>query len=261
VNAKILTRNSGFNALLQQSVFGHTGTTSAAKAGIAQQNLGFCQYVCARNAESLPCEWAGAEMGARIREEQLDPNVNRTYRVKMPYRATLHVSPTLTADKYTPAELEDMLQSGASAVIYLDSGTPLVSIPRTTYFKDAFSNLDHRLVGVNQTSTYYEVAYGIGTYLPDRFDGMKVVPDQPQTAAELPTGVVDESTIRANLLVYLDPAIKAGWIRKDKLKAAVDSGSFSVKVDANNPNKVNYRIPLSAVPGLWTNDITILGGS
>lgn len=261
VNAKIATRNSGFNALLQQSVFAHTGAISAAKAGIAQQNIGYCEVVTARNAESLPCEWQGAELGARLREEAIDPNVNRTNRLSMPYRATLYPSPTLLTDSYTPAELEDLLQSGASAVVYTSNGTPLVSIPRTTYFKDAFSNLDHRLIGVNQTTTYYAIGVGLQSFLPTRFDGMKLIPDQPATADELPLGVVDESTIRAALISYLNDAITLGWVRRDKLKAAIDNGTLSVKVDPQNENRVIVRIPLSAVPGLWGYDVTILGGS
>ncbi len=261
VNAKIATRNTGFNALLQQSVFAHTGAISAAKAGIAQQNIGYCEVITARNAESLPCEWQGAELGARLREESIDPNVNRTNRLSMPYRATLYPSPNLTTDKYTPAELEDLLQSGASAIIYTSNGTPLVSIPRTTYFKDSFSNLDHRLVGVNHTTTYYAVGKGIRSFLPTRFDGMRIQPDAPQTANELPLGVVDESTIRAALLSYLDNPIKLGWLRRDKLQVAVDDGRFSVKVDPNNENRVIILLPISAVPGLWGYDVTIEGGS
>lgn len=261
VNAKIATRNTGFNALLQQSVFAHTGSISAAKAGIAQQNLGYCQVITARNAESLPCEWQGAELGARLREESIDPNVNRTNRIAMPYRATLYPSPTLLTDSYTPAELEDLLQSGASAIVYLANGTPLVSIPRTTYFKDGFANLDHRLVGVNQTTTYYALGKDVRSFLPTRFDGMKILPDPPNTADELPLGVVDESTVRAALIGRLGEAVTLGWVRRDKLQAAIDNGTLSVKVDPNNENRVIVRIPTSAVPGLWSYDVTILGGS
>lgn len=261
VNAKIATRNTGFDALLQQSVFAHTGSLSDAKAGIAQQNIGYCQIMVARNMESLPCELQGAELGARLREESKDPNVNRTNRLSMPYRARLYPPADILSDAYTPAELEDLLQSGGSAIVYTSNGTPLVSIPRTTYFKDSFDNLDHRLIGVNQTTTYYAVGKGVRSFLPDRFDGMKLIPDPPQTADELPLGVVDESTIRAALILYLDDALRLGWLRRDKLQAAIDEGSLSVKVDPGNENRVIIRLPISAVPGLWGFDVTILGGS
>jgi phage tail sheath gpL-like len=166
---KISALNNGFQSKLQQFIYAHTGALSAAKTGVASMDFGPAQYVYARNLQSLPCELMGAELGARLREESIDPDVNRTNRIDMPYRATLYVSAALTTDALSAPELEDALQSGLSAVVYTALGVPFVSIPRTTYFKDGSGNPDHRLIFVSQPTSLYAVAKDLRTYLPQRF--------------------------------------------------------------------------------------------
>ena len=259
VNAQIAANNSGFNAKLQQSIFSHTGAISAVKAGVAQQNVGYCEISYWRNAESLPCEWAGAEMGARMREEAIDPDVNRTNRQDMPYRATLFGSSAQTADAFTAAEKEDLLQSGVAAGEYNSAGVPMIIIPRTTYFKDAFGNTDHRVVYVSQTTTYYDSTEDIVQFILNSFPGAKVIPDRANTQDELPPKVVEESTVRAAVIGRLADQVALGWLREDWLIAAVADGSLRVKVASGNSSKLNIQIPESAVPPLTILDINVIG--
>lgn len=250
---------TGSAAKLQQAVLGHTGALSAVKTGVAARNYECMEVVHARNMRSLPCELMGAELGARLREEAIDPDVNRSNRKDMPYRATLYTSKDLTTDAPTAAELEDALQSGVSEIVYTDLGEPFVSIPRTTYFKDSGGNTDHRLVFVSQVSSIYAVARDLRAFLPARFPKAKIVPTIVQGDDEIPPFVVDADTVRQVSIARVREWQKLGVVRKDKLDDAVKNGAFSVQVDSGNSSKLNIQIPLSIVPPLTIFDVEVLG--
>jgi phage tail sheath gpL-like len=259
VRAQMTTVSTGFGAKLQQCVVGYTSALSSAKTGVAAQNFGPMEYVIARGMRSLPCELAGAETGARLREEGLDPDVNRTNRTDKPYVAVLYTSKTLTTDAFTAPEMEDALQSGLSPVDYNANGAPYVKIPRTTYFKDVNANPDHRLVFVSQVSSVYAVAKDLRTYLPVRFAGAKVVPTLTPGDDEIPPNVVDEDTVTQVALARVRLWQRAGVVRKDKLDAAVKAGTFRCQVDSGNASKMNCQFPTSIVPPLTTFDVSVLG--
>ena len=73
VKTHINTYNTGSAAKLQQAIVGLTGALSSAKTGAAARNHEPMEYVFCLNAQSLGCEWAGDEAGARMRAEVDDP--------------------------------------------------------------------------------------------------------------------------------------------------------------------------------------------
>lgn len=255
----IATYNTGFSARLQQAIFGITGAIGAAKTGTAALNSGVTEYIFCRSGRSLPAEWAGAELGARVREAEKDPAVNRSNRLDMPYKATLYGPKDLTTGALTDAEMEDGLQSGLAAVKYTSTGVPLVAIPRTTYWKDGSGTPDHRLVHVSQPDSLYVIAEDIQTFLPQRFPGCKIVPALPPGDDETPPNVVDAPTVKSALVARMVDWCRRGVARRDKLDAAVADGTFSVAVDSGNASKLNIVIPASIVPPLEIFDTTILG--
>lgn len=259
VKTHINTYNVGFNTLLQQAVFGVTGSLSSAKVGPATHNFGYFEYVFCRSGRSLPCEWGGAEVGARLREEKLDVGVNRSNRQDMPYRATLYGPANLTTGKLTSDEEEEALQAGLSPIRYTISAVPLISIPRTTYWKDAYSNIDLRLVYVSQPTTIIAVAKDLRRYLPERFPGAKIVDTLALGEDDLPPNVVEIAGIKAVTIARLREWVKAGALDGVKVDATVKDGTLSVERDSTNDSKVNFKLPLKPVPPLTIYDINVMG--
>lgn len=256
----ISTYLSGAGALLQQGVVGVTGAIASAKVGPATHNFGPLQYVPCRAGLSLPFEFGGAELGARMREEQVDVNVNRSNRHDMPYRAVLYGPANLTTGALTPPEEEDALQSGLSTIRFTIAGKLLISIPRTTYWKDVDGNTDRRLVYVSQVTSLFAVAKDLRSFLPARFPGSKLSPDLAEGEDDLPPNVIEESTIAAVIKARIREWQRNGVVVGSKFDAAIADGSFSVKVNELNTSKADIRIPLSIIAPLTIWDVVILGG-
>lgn len=251
---------SGFGALLQQAIFGCTSALASAKVGPATHNYGLFEYPSARSAQSLPCEWAGAEAGARSREEEIDPNVNRSNRADMPYLATLYGPANLTTGRLTFAEEQDALVSGLSPMRYSDSGVPYISIPRTTYWQDAFSNEDRRLVYVSQTTTLIEMGKDLRSFLPARFPNSKITPDQIQGDDDAPANVVEVGDVRAAVVDRIKQIyVTRGWIVKSEVDAALANGTMSFEIDPTNSSKLNIVLPFTPIPPLTQFDLILKG--
>jgi phage tail sheath gpL-like len=242
---------SGFNALLQQAIIGVTGTLNSAKVGPATHNYGLFEYVFCRSGRSLPCEWAGAEAGARLREEQIDVNVNRTNRQDMPYKAVLYGPADLTTGALSFVDENDALESGLSPVRFNTVGTPLISIPRTTYWKDVYANEDRRLVYVSQPTTLIAIARDLRNYLPTRFPGCKITPDQTEGQDDIPPNVVTIGDVKAVIIARLLEFVALGAIVRSRLEEAIADGTFFVEIDA--------KIPAKVVPGISIFDINVMG--
>ena len=247
VKTHVETHRTGFAARLQQAVVGVTGTLSAAKAGSAQHDYGYLEYVFCQAGRSLPCEFAGAEVGARLREEQADPNVNR---MRSAYAATLYGARDLVADALTDAELEDALQSGLAAVDYDATGATLMVRPVTTYFKDGSGNADDRILDVGRPTALIAVAKDLRTALPQQFPKAKLIPDLVPGDDDPPEGVIEERDVKAFVLSRLRFWVKRGVVRQDKLDAAIANGSLIVRVNPSDPHQCDLVLPLAIVPAL-----------
>lgn len=243
----ITTYGTGFSARLQQAVVGVTGTLSAAKAGSAQHDFDKMQYVHCQAGRSLPCEWAGAEVGARLREEQNDPNVNR---MRSPYLATLYGARDLVNDALTDAEVEDALQSGLSPIGYDSTNAVLMIRPITTYFKDGSSNPDDRVLDVGRPTGLFRVAKDLRVSLPQQFPKAKLIADLVAGDDDPPDGVIEERDVKAFVLSRLHFWVKKGVVRQDRLDAATADGSLIVRVNPSDAGQCDLVIPLSIVPAL-----------
>lgn len=248
VKTHITTHATGFNAKLQQAVVGLTGALAAAKTGAAQHNFGDLQYVFCQAGRSLPCEWGGAEVGARMREEQPDPNVNR---MRSTYRATLYGARDLVADALTDAEVEDALFSGLSPIGYDATDAPIMIRPVTTYFKDGSGNPDDRILDVGRPTSLKRVAKDLRVSLPQAFPKAKLIKDLEPGDDDPPEGVIEERDVKAFVVDdRLAFWVKKGVVRRDKLAAAVADGSLIVKVDDDDEHQCDIVLPLSIVPAL-----------
>ena len=247
VKTHIETHRTGFSARLQQAVVGVTGTLSAAKTGAAQHDYGYLEYVFCQAGRSLPCEFAGAEVGARLREESVDPTVNR---MMSAYQATLYGAKDLVADALTDAELEDALQSGVAAIVYDTTGAPLMSRPITTYWKDSNANPDDRILDVARPTGLHAVAKDLRVAIPAQFPKAKLIKDLEPGDDEPPEGVIEERDVKAFVISRLRFWERRGVVRRDKLDAAIANGSLIVRVNPVDEHQCDIVLPLSIVPGL-----------
>jgi phage tail sheath gpL-like len=250
VKTHINTYGSGFGAHLQQAVVGVTGSISAVKTGAAQHNFGPMQYVFCQAGQSLGCEFSGAEVGARMREETLDPNVNR---INVPYRALLFGARDHVADDLTAPEHEDLLQSGVTPVTYTIGNEPRPSRPITTYFKDTAGNPDARILDVGQVSGIYAVAKDLRVALPQQFPNTKLSEDLAVGDDDLPEGVTQVHEVRAFTITRLRFFQKRGVVRGDELDKAINPppvglGTLIVRVNPSDNHQCDLVVPLAIVP-------------
>ena len=247
VKTHIDTYATGRAALLQELVVGLTGTASAAKTGSAQHNYGPLQYVLMRAGLSLPCELGAAEVGARIREELLDPAANR---IGMLYKATLYGPTDLNADKLTDPEIEDLLQSGITPVDYDSSGNPFPSRPITTYFKDGSANADDRILDTSRVAGTYAIARDFRSFLPAQFPGAKLSADLLPGEEPLPAGVIEVRDVKSACAGRMNYWTGRGVAMRDKWDAAVAGGAFVVRVNPTDKSQCDIVIPVGIVPPL-----------
>jgi phage tail sheath gpL-like len=232
--------NTGLNAKLEQGIVGVTGALSSAKVGAIAGNEPAMERVFCMAGQSLPAEFMGAEMGARMRAVSLDPAANRI--------GTLITGVVgardLTADTPTESELGDALGSGLSIVSYTAQGEPLLVRPVTTHSQDSSGNPDRRCLDTSGPDGTYAVANDIKTFLPVEFFQVKISRDLEPTDEPLPAGVVEERDIKAVLIQRLRFWSSLGVVRRDLLDAAIAAGTLIVKVNASDETQVDIVIPL-----------------
>lgn len=249
VKSHVVSLGSGMGAKLQQIIVGVTGSLSAAKTGTAQHNFGQLQYPFCNAGRSLPCEWAAAEMGARMREESIDPTVNR---IGMPYRATLYGAKDLVANTLTAAQVEDALLSGVSPVGYDTTGAPFPIRPVTTYFKDTAGNTDDRILDTSRVSGIFAVAKDIRVSLPQQFPQKKLSADLPDGQNEIPPGVVEVREIKSFVIERLIYWAKTrGVLNIARLQEAIGTrqspGTLIVEVDPTDESQCNIVLPMKTI--------------
>jgi phage tail sheath gpL-like len=232
--------SSGFSAKLQQAVIGVTGALAAAKTGTSQHNFAQFEYIFCNAGQSLPCEFAGAEAGARLREEAADPNVNR---IGTGYRATLYGARDLVASTLSDPSVEDALQHGVTPLKYDSSNALLLSRPITTYWKDTLGNADSRILDVGRVSGIFAVANDVAVALPQEFPQRKLSDDLPAGEDELPEGVTEVRDVKAFIISRLRFWQKRGVVRKDKLDAAIADGTLIVRVNPTDASQCDVVLP------------------
>ena len=246
IKTHISTYLTGLNAKLQQLVYGSTDTVANAKTGTAGMNFACAQLVLCRAGESLPCEWAGAEVGARMREVALKVNKNR---IGMPYVATLYNPASLKTSDYSAPEAEDLLYHGVTPVTFVGTTySPAPMRPITTYYADALGNADSRVLDVTQVDGIFAVTKDLRVTLPDEFKGANLSPDLPIGADPLPEGVVEEKDVKSFTNSRVMDWVAKGVVSKAKYLAALLDGSFVCQVDPSDASQCDIVLPIGIVP-------------
>jgi phage tail sheath gpL-like len=248
LKTQIAAAQTGASAKLQQVVVGCTDTVSNSKLGPNQHNFGPMQYVECLAGESLPCEWAAAEAGARMRERALKPNFNRIHQL---YKATLYPPTNRLTYTLTDVEVEDLLWHGVTPVIYDSSGNPMPARPITTYFKDSGGGADDRVLDTARVDSIYDISKDIRTALPREFPNANLSEDLIPGDDPLPEGVVEvrdiKSYVSKNRIGYW---IGRGVVIKSKWELAESGGQYIVRVNPTDPCQCDLVIPLGIVPPL-----------
>jgi phage tail sheath gpL-like len=238
--------DSGLSAKLQQQVVGLTGALSSAQTGAIGRNHGPTQYVYCMAGESLGCEFAGWEVGRRLKEEQIDPAVNR---IDDPIEGLFGAS-DLVADKPTAAEIEAALVDGLSIVNYDAQLDPYLVAPITTYSQDDDGNRSDKLRYVSGVSGAYAYLKDLRRALKEEFRGAKIHPDLTEADEELPEKVVEVRDIKAFVIGHADTWVQRGVLRRDALTEAIANGTLSVAIDDTDDSQVNIVIPFKVIKPL-----------
>ncbi len=247
VKTDIDLRKTGGAAKLQQQVVGVTATLTDVKTGTGNINDEESQLSFCLAGQSLPAEFGGAEVGARLREESIDPAKNR---IGMPYRARLFGAFDLSLDKPDETEIEDALNTGVSIITYADDGTLLPARPITTYHKDALGNPDARVLDVSIPTGVFAVAKDLRVALPQEYPQKKLSKNLEPGDDPPPPDVVEERDVQAFIGQRIRFWISRGVVRRDKWEEAIANETFVVQVNPSDPSQLDIVLPLSIVPPL-----------
>ncbi len=235
------TYKAGLGALLQYGFIGHTGSTANVKGGAIGRNAVDMTYAYCQNAQSLPAEFMGWDLGDSMRWYQQRANYNR-----IGNRApSLIGSKDPSADKLTFTECEDLLNNGVSPYDFVtNSKTDLALVaPITTHSLDASSSADYRAYYQSDTWGVNAVMRDLRTVVPQEFPNCSITEDLPPGDDDLPPGVVERKDVYNFVTSRLNGWGTAGVIDKVYLQQVIADGSLSVEIDSADKSQVNIFIP------------------
>jgi phage tail sheath gpL-like len=241
--------DSGSDAKLQQAYVASTGTIAAAKTGAIGRNSAVMSHVLCVNAESLPCELAGADMGDRMRRRRREANANRVLTKLKRVRG----SADPVADKPAGAEPTDAINNGVSLCSYNRQNEVIILRSVTTHSQDAGGNPDRRAFDTNEIDALYDYAKDLRAALPQEFlnpDGgqVKLAKDREEGEEELPAGVVEERDVRGFIIRRTQGFwVPKGVIDGPRFTSVVESGELKVQVNASDPTQCDIFVPARAV--------------
>jgi phage tail sheath gpL-like len=240
-------KKSGLDALLQYGFIGHTGSIANVKAGAIGRNGVDMTYAYAQNAQSLPAELMGWELGDAMRWYQLRPSYNRIAN-PAPY---ILGAKSRTADKLLGTEREDLLMNGVTPYDFAPVGTGIVLVaPITTHSLDSGGNNDTRAYYQLETWTFNAVGRDLRTAVPQEFPNASITADLPANADALPEGVVERRDVYAFVVERLRSLARLGWLQTVYLEQVIASGELIVEIDEQDESQVNIFIPSRAVKPL-----------
>jgi phage tail sheath gpL-like len=238
--------DSGLSAKLQQQVVGLTGALASAQTGAIARNHGPTQYRFTMAGQSIGPEWAGWEVGRRLKEEQIDPAVNR---IDDPIEG-LFGAADMVADKPTAAEIEAALIDGLSITSYDAQLDPYLVAPITTYSQDSDGNRSDKLRYVSGVSGAYAYLKDLRRALKEEFRGAKIHPDLTAEDEELPANVVEVRDIKAFVIAHADTWVSRGVLRRDTLNEVIADGTLSVRINETDDSQVDIVIPFKVIKPL-----------
>ncbi len=232
----------GGQSKLQYFFVGHTGSISTVKAGAIGRNSTVGTYAYMQNAQSLPAEVMGWEMGDALRWYSQRANYNR---IGNP--SPLVGSKDRNADALTVAECEDLLRSGVTPYDFAENSDEVVCVcPITTHSLDGTAP-DDRCFYQSDVFGQFAVARDMRTFLPQTFKNCSVTEDLPAGEDDLPANVVERRDVEAEVFGRLRGWVPKGVLKGGDLEASIADGTVAVELDSAEPggddSQVNIFIP------------------
>jgi phage tail sheath gpL-like len=242
--------NTGRNCKLQTFVVGCTGALASAIATTSDanscNNAEFGELIECINGRSLPCEFAGREVGGWLSALSLDAAANRIGELFDGCAG----SDDKIADQPTDAECESALGNGVSLIGYTAQNSEFLIRAVTTHSQDAVGGPDRRLLDCENVHGTYIVARDIRTNLPLAFPQAKIQPDALPGEDDPPPGVLEERDIKSWCISRLRTWARLGVINNASLTTAIADGSLIVEVDASDATQVNIVLPFEIIQPL-----------
>lgn len=247
---------SGGEAKLQQFVLACTSSTNGSlKTATAAHDYERGQFLLARDACSLPCEFMGARAGQRLREYSINPNKNV---VGLTFKATLYGPLDLATGAPTAAELEDDAQNGIAPVKYTAAGVPILVAHFTSYFKDANGYADDRVLFDTVTTSCDAIARDLRRFLPATFPNVNVIDTVPD-GTEIPEGCITvdqaEAAVASRIEGYWVPR---GIVNPNKWATLKANGEYIVRQNPTDGHQVDVVVPASIIPHLTKWSLAVL---
>lgn len=241
--------NTGLGALLQQGIIGSSASIASCKTATAALNDQVMELKTMVNAEALPCQVAGDELGDRMAQRRLKSSANRIGRDIL-----VAGSSDPVADNPTLTESDDALSHGVSLAGYNDAGQPRTLRAVTTYHETAGGS-SVLCTDCNEIDAMYDVAKDLRAFLPQEYPGVKVVqsPTEPSDTPEdeLPEDVVETRVIRGSIISRIENYwVPKGVINRDHFREVVADGSLAVNVNDTDETQVDIYIPLKPFKNL-----------
>lgn len=228
---------TGPAAKLQQGLAGHTGLRTDADAVTVAMNSQNVEVINAQNAQGLPSELLGWEIGDRLEQRKLYISANRIGRT-----VDIYGSADPVADHPTLAESDAALLAGLSLVGYDETTCKLIRAITTYSETDAGAAV--LPTDCNEIDAMYDWAKDLRAVLPVKFAGAKVTADATDTDDDLPEGVVECRDIKAEIVSRTESYwIPKGVINRDHFRSKVESGELTVQVNATDETQVDIYIP------------------
>jgi phage tail sheath gpL-like len=246
--AHINSLNSGPQSKLSQVVVGHTGLRTAVPAVTAVLNDQVAEIICAQNADDLPCEICGSEMGDRMNWRSLYYNYNRINNA-LP---ELYGSPNPVTDNPTmPAQSDAALLAGVSLLGYTQTGKVFVIRSVSTYTATP-EGAQVLPTDCNEVDAIYEYAKDLRAAIPVEFAHARVIADlSDESQDEIPEGCVECRDILGFIVMRTQQFwVPKGVIDGAKFQASLDAKQLIVKINDVDATQVDIFIPASAVKNL-----------
>ena len=241
------TKSSGLDALLQYGFVGHTGSIANVKGGAIGRNSVRLQYCYAKNAQSLPAEIMGDELGDTMRWVLFRSNYNRIGNRSQ----TLIGAKDPVANKLSALEKEDLLSNGVTPFDFVPNGTELALVrPITTHSQDSAAAPDYRCFDAPDVHGVDDVARDLRTTIPVEFANASITEDLPPGADPLPPGVVERKNVQQFVVGRLRTKAGQGIVDTNRLDAALANNELQVQIDGVDKTQVNIFIPLSIIKPL-----------
>lgn len=246
----ITAHDTGLDAKLETFCCGYTGTLGGATPTTVDSdsfgNIEFGELALCIAGRSLPCEWAGWEVGDWLAKLSLDPAANRINTVC----AGLYGAADKIASKPTVANIETALANGVTIFSYTQQGLEYVVRPVTTHSQTTAGGPDARLLDMQMVHAAYIVSRDVRDALPLAFPNAKIVKDVAPGDEPPPAGVLEERDVKGFVISRLRPFVRNGVITQASLDAAIADGTLIVMVNPNDATQVDIVMPYKVVPPL-----------